>query len=113
MTEMASGRPPPEHFNDCLLVFTPKGDEPSDLVDMREKYPRGPEKGFAAGMKLGEHIASLDAECRRTGLLPAANDRLPGFFSFDVRAAIPSVARLSGFGPLPPAIPCATGWRAR
>eukprot|EP00959_Pyramimonas_sp_CCMP1952_P354561 7427204-Pyramimonas_sp.AAC.1 len=30
---MASGRRPPEHFNDCLLAFLPKGDEPSDLVD--------------------------------------------------------------------------------
>eukprot|EP00959_Pyramimonas_sp_CCMP1952_P169169 3534130-Pyramimonas_sp.AAC.1 len=33
MEEMASGRRPPEHFNDCRLAFLPKGDEPSDLVD--------------------------------------------------------------------------------
>ena len=87
------------------------------LAGVVARDTHGVQKGFVAGRKFGEHIVALDAECRQAGLLPAADERLPGFFSFDVRAAFPSMSQLflrrtvERFRLPPPITTCSTGWR--
>eukprot|EP00959_Pyramimonas_sp_CCMP1952_P372638 7803418-Pyramimonas_sp.AAC.1 len=51
------------------------------------------QKGFVHGRNFCSHVVALDAEARRAGILPRAEERMPTFTSYDFAAAFPSLSR--------------------